>query len=94
MATEITKYQRAVTFIIHEPGNAARYEGIAVKRLEHAFSWLVAFPAWKLTFNFTEGSFIAPGYIQEKASMYIGDADAIELAKCVAKIVPHCEGPE
>lgn len=83
--------QATVKHIVHEPGNGTRYEVWATRLSE--LNWLVAAPDWRLTFIVTPESYISESYVQGKGGQTIGDADAIELARAVAAIVPMCEAP-
>jgi hypothetical protein len=94
MSTEIQKFG-TVTYIVHQPGNATRYEVIGVKLPtavpDYGDMWLISFPSLGTSYVFHPGGFITVGYVTEKLShqrngLKLGEVDLHEMTKCIALI--------
>ena len=83
-----------VVRVIHEPGNATRYEAIGVKLpfSDADGQWLISFPQFGTTYYFQPGAHVSFGYLREKMGKNrlghdIPEVDLHEMCKIVARIV-------
>lgn len=88
------KFNSEVVRVIHEPGNATRYEAIGVKLPfpGEDGQWLVSFPQFGTAYFFRAGAYVAYGYLKEKMGKNrlgsdIPEVDLHEMCKVVARIV-------
>jgi hypothetical protein len=94
---EQTLIPSPVTRVEHQPGNGTRYE-VFLFEIEPEGDWIMTAPEFHLTMRVSPGMYLHESFVIEKAGFGryktpISTADAIELARVAASVVPAVTAP-